>query len=67
MLKWLLLGAFAGFLIYAWRRKQRHRKSAPQVESLVRCSRCHRHLSIHSAIRRSDDDYRCTQHAGDQD
>lgn len=64
MLKWVLLAGFAGVLFYWWRQKQRHPRQRPEVESLVRCSRCGRYISVHSALRTTEGDYRCSEHAG---
>jgi hypothetical protein len=67
MFKWLLLAGFLGLLFYFWRQKQRIPKKHPEVESLVRCSVCGRHISVHSAMISAKGHYRCTLHAGDPD
>ncbi|HUX18471.1 MAG TPA: hypothetical protein VMV63_04720 [Acidithiobacillus sp.] len=64
MLKWLIFLVFAAILFYGWRQKRR-RPEVSAVDRLVRCTRCGRHLSIHAAACRGDGDYRCPQHAGD--
>ena len=64
MLKWLMLAVFAALLFYGWRHRQRHLKRSA-VDRLVRCTRCHRYLSVRSAVCRGQGDYRCPQHAGE--
>ncbi|WP_414040845.1 hypothetical protein ACJU26_01745 [Acidithiobacillus sp. M4-SHS-6] len=66
MLKWVLLAGCAAVLFYFWRQKKRQARRRPALESLVRCSRCGRYVSVHSALRSAEGDYRCIQHAGQQ-
>ncbi|PKY10779.1 hypothetical protein B1757_07405 [Acidithiobacillus marinus] len=63
MFKWLLLAGFVGVLFYIWRKKQRPARQRPEVESLVRCSRCGRYVSAHNALRSAEGNYRCSEHA----